>query len=315
MQFRKIAVDREWNFGRGLSERLFQKTMVPESCSSSDVLSVAPDGLCAFFFFSFFFSLCATAQSKSTGAVFRQHHLPSLLQRRSPTATDETLSKTATSEQDDLRALIAPTPQPYHRAPKRFPIDLSHLQGSYSSQQVGDQTRVRFTQEQPKHHMDRSQPKPSSRNSPTRGKVPEVYWADDDQEDERGNAEDSQYTFFREGSPTPPEYEKGLAAERAAAGGSVTGSYAASRSTVGGSLPPAEEYRGCLGKYQQRWGIRRGVLWAIIIAVMLLVIVLPLSVGLGVGLSRSSKSSSSSTAPGPSRYGIAFSSFRTYISC
>ncbi|KAK3497318.1 uncharacterized protein B0T23DRAFT_402466 [Neurospora hispaniola] len=148
--------------------------------------------------------------------------------------------------------------------------------------------------------MDRSQPKPSPRNSPTQGKVPEVYWADDDQEDERGNAEDSQYTFFREGSPTPPEYEKGLAAERAAAGGSVTGSYAASRSTVGGSLPPAEEYRGCLGKYQQRWGIRRGVLWAIVIAAILLVIVLPLSVGLGVGLSRSSKSSSSSTAPGPS---------------
>ncbi|EGZ76922.1 hypothetical protein NEUTE2DRAFT_123542 [Neurospora tetrasperma FGSC 2509] len=108
--------------------------------------------------------------------------------------------------------------------------------------------------------MDRSQSKPSPRSSPTQGKVPEVYWADDDQEDERGNAEDSQYTFFREGSPTPPEYEKGLAAERAAAGGSVTGSYAASRSTVGGSLPPAEESRGCLGKYQQRW------VWALVLA-------------------------------------------------
>lgn len=149
-------------------------------------------------------------------------------------------------------------------------MDPSHLQGS-SSSQVRDQT----------------------------GKAPEVYWADDDREDERGNdtsdnAEDSQYTFFREGTPTPPEqndeHEKG--------------SYAASRSTVGGSLPPAEDSRGCIGRYQQRWGIRRGVLWAIIIAVIVLAIVLPLSVGLGVGLSRSSKLSASTTAPGPSRYGI-----------
>lgn len=83
--------------------------MVPDSCSSSDVLSVAPDDIRSFSFFSFFFSSCATAQSKTTGAVFRQHHLLSLLQRRSPTATDKTPSKTATSERDGLSARIAPT--------------------------------------------------------------------------------------------------------------------------------------------------------------------------------------------------------------
>ncbi|KAK3955721.1 hypothetical protein QBC32DRAFT_22850 [Pseudoneurospora amorphoporcata] len=187
-------------------------------------------------------------------------------------------------------------------------MDPSHLLGS-SASQARNQTRgVRFTEERPTHHIYQPQPRRSSpRTSPTHGKAPEVYWADDDGEDERkndakDNTEDSQYTFFREGTPTPPEYndehEKGLAAERAAGGGTVAGSYAASRSTVGSSLPPTEESRGCIGRHQQRWGLRRGVLWAIIIAVILLVIVLPLSVGLGVGLSRSSKSTA--TDPNPS---------------
>ena len=197
-------------------------------------------------------------------------------------------------------------------------MDSSHIPGS-SSSQARDQTRgVRFTEEQPAHHIHQPQPRRSSpRTSPTHGKAPEVYWADDDREDDRRNtiisnsAEDAQYTFFREGTPTPPEYndehEKGLAAGRGAAGGTVAGSYAASRSTVGGSLPPGEESRGCIGKYQQRWGLRRSVLWAIIIAAILLVIVLPLGVGLGVGLSKSSKSTAAK--PDPSRYGIPSSLF------
>ncbi|KAH7634682.1 hypothetical protein B0T09DRAFT_10021 [Sordaria sp. MPI-SDFR-AT-0083] len=199
-------------------------------------------------------------------------------------------------------------------------MDPSHLPES-SSSQARDQTRgVRFTEEQPTHHIYQPQPRRSSpRTSPTHGKAPDVYWADDDREDDRrntiisNNPDDAQYTFFREGTPTPPEYndghEKGLAAERAAAGGTVAGSYAASRSTVGGSLPPAEESRGCMGKYQQRWGLRRGVLWAILIAVILLVIVLPLGVGLGVGLSKSSKSTAieprpSSPEPSPNSSAI-----------
>lgn len=196
-------------------------------------------------------------------------------------------------------------------------MDPSHIQGS-SSSPSRDQTRgVRFTEEQPTHHIYQSQPRRTSpRNSPTHGKAPEVYWADDDDRDGRrdtiisNNPADGQYTFFREGSPTPPEYndehEKGLAVDRAAAGSAAAGSYA-TRSTVGGSLPPVEDSRGCIGRYQQKWGMRRGVFWAIIIAAILLVIVLPLGVGLGVGLSKSSKSSA--TDPSPSGYEMIICSF------
>ncbi|KAK3388109.1 hypothetical protein B0T20DRAFT_365746 [Sordaria brevicollis] len=145
-------------------------------------------------------------------------------------------------------------------------MDPSHLPGS-SSSPTRDHTRgVRFAEGQPEHHIYQPQPRrpsprTSPRNSPTHGKAPEVYWADDDREDDRRNTimsvgEESKYTFFREGTPTPPEYndehEKGLAAERAAAGSAAAGSYA-TRSTVPDSLPPSEGSRGCIGRYQQRW--------------------------------------------------------------
>lgn len=135
--------------------------------------------------------------------------------------------------------------------------------------------------------------------------TPAVYWDDRD-----NDANLEQYTFYREGTPTPPEeetHEKALGhggppgpvAEGSAASGGVGGS---DRDFSLGPLANGEPGNWSLADSSDiSPTTKRRVFWAIIGAGILLLIgiAVGVGVGLGVGLSRRQ---SGEPAEDPSRY-------------
>jgi len=105
--------------------------------------------------------------------------------------------------------------------------------------------------------------------------APEVYWADDREND----ANLSQYTFYREPTPTPPEgdeREKGLG--------------------HGGVIETGYHDHDEPSRQRRIWGFKRRI--CLIIGAAIVLLIIALGVGLGVGLSNKS----SDGAPAESRY-------------
>lgn len=150
-------------------------------------------------------------------------------------------------------------------------------------------SRVRFAEEEP--GLEVYQPDKKTKAGPSAAdNAPEVYWADDD----INEANASQYTFYREGTPTPPEYEeheKGGYGFGASAAGSAAVGAGASTSNRGGNFvnihfdpPPgsAGAEDGGSGKPRRGWRKRRWV--ALALALLFVILPITLGVGLGVGL-------------------------------
>ncbi|SPQ19187.1 d01851cc-64ce-4463-ba05-69fda98c4928 [Thermothielavioides terrestris] len=177
------------------------------------------------------------------------------------------------------------------------------------------QPRVRFAEGEPQASYRIYQPtprreRPATATTGSTDQQPAVYW--DDRENDQENDPNLQaYTFYREGTPTPPEYESH---EKALGPGPGLGAPVAESSTLGGgtigsdgdlnvrarsqgetshwSLPNSRETSVVGGKRMFRTVIAIGVL-------VLLCVALGLGVGLGVGLSQQ-KSAVVESVPGPS---------------
>lgn len=163
-------------------------------------------------------------------------------------------------------------------------------------------SRVRFAEEEP--GLEVYPPDKKTKAGPSAAdNAPEVYWADDDIND----ANASQYTFYREGTPTPPEYEEqekggygfgasgaGLAASgtgAAAAAGAATSSRGGNYVNIHFDPPPgsAGAEDGGSDKPRRGWRKRRWVA----LALLLLFVILPITLGVGLGVGLKNRSSGS----------------------
>ncbi|KAK5656427.1 hypothetical protein OQA88_4808 [Cercophora sp. LCS_1] len=175
-------------------------------------------------------------------------------------------------------------------------------------------SRVRFAEEEP--GLEVYQPDKKTKGGTAADNAPEVYWAEDDIND----ANASQYTFYREGTPTPPEYEEhvnekgggygfgasaaGVAAAGAGAGagaGSGAGFGSAAATSRGGNFvnlhfdpPPgsAGAEDGGSEKPRRSWRKRRWV----VLALVLLFFILPITLGVGLGVGLKNRSAGSAPA-------------------
>lgn len=124
------------------------------------------------------------------------------------------------------------------------------------------------------------------------GDAPDVYW--DDRESRDPDADLAQYTFYREGTPTPPEHDsrdRGFGHGRLAA--PVAGNPAAGGAGFGGDHAfgahrPGETSVG--DKKGMAPATRKKIIRAVIILGVLLVIGVAVGVGAGLGVGRSKKS-------------------------
>lgn len=171
--------------------------------------------------------------------------------------------------------------------------------GAHDSGQ--DHPRVRFAEGGPQTIF---QPTPRRDRPPTTTTdstgQPAVYWDDRD-----NDPNTSGYTFYREGTPTPPEYgshEKGLGHGRGLAGPAGEGSTAGAGAF--GSEADINQWNLPPGTQSNRplWGMERKRLIAIVILVLICVAI-GLGVGLGVGLSRG-KTTGVESVPVPARFVI-----------
>jgi len=156
-------------------------------------------------------------------------------------------------------------------------------QGS-SSQSLQNGSRVRFAEEEPGPEAVPSQSTLRAHEKAPVETAPEVYWADDRSD----GANLSQYTFYREGTPTPPDYEEGHKRELGYGAGAVAGG---SKSRMG-DFPPDQHGHGgedwsSTSSGQVVCGVRKSAFWTIIGLLILFFIALALGVGLGVGLNSS----------------------------
>ncbi|KAK4218906.1 hypothetical protein QBC37DRAFT_164662 [Rhypophila decipiens] len=188
-------------------------------------------------------------------------------------------------------------------------------QGSSSQSLPNNNSRVRFAEEDPGLEAVQSQqPILKSREDIPPGAVvaqsssaPEVYWADD----RENEANLSQYTFLREPTPPPPDYDERHRKEYGYAA-AVSGGRA-SRMEDGRAYPADGHGDDWSSTSSTRvvCGIRKRAFWIIIAVVVLFFIALALGVGLGVGLTKgnapptptSTSSSSSATSPSPDSNG------------
>lgn len=168
-------------------------------------------------------------------------------------------------------------------------------------------SRVRFAEEEPEPGLEVYHPQPvrkargnippvvastaAASPEPATDKGPDVYWADDNENDPNA----SKYTFYREGTPTPPEYEEHV--EKGGFGGfaAATSSHRpptppiATRGTPGIFPPfdPGRENDGLSSDGSQYEEIpaskKRKYRWVIILLASLFIIV-PIAVGTGVGV-------------------------------
>ncbi|KAK3330709.1 hypothetical protein B0H66DRAFT_72746 [Apodospora peruviana] len=208
----------------------------------------------------------------------------------------------------------------------------SQQQGSSSqpSLPANNNSRVRFAEEeqqpgpeaivQPTPHL-RLREKASSPAAAVESTAPEVYWAPDDDDRTNDDRNLSKYTFYREGTPTPPEYDEGHHRKEALGYGGATGGFDSSGNGSGDMGGGAQSYfppfnptgppRGADDEWSTAssddpgmCGIRKSAFWTIIGVIVLFLIALALGVGLGVGLARTgappqsaSSSSNSSSSP------------------
>lgn len=189
-------------------------------------------------------------------------------------------------------------------------MDQPKRQGSSSSQHharpplhshnhsSGSIQRVRFAEEQP--GLEVYQPPPPAKA--TRETIspdvspdvspntsPDVYWVDERDND----ANLAKYTFYREGTPTPPEYAENEKSAGGAAGRIpppvAPGRPPAARhdSGIPGGFPPfdpAGDSDGSLAESLDDEPPRRKFPWLIMLGVALLVIAIVVGVGVGVGV-------------------------------
>lgn len=119
------------------------------------------------------------------------------------------------------------------------------------------------------------------RRADDREPAPEVYWSDDN------NANPSQYTFYRDPTPTPPEYSE-REKDGEARGTSPLPRRPGRSSTVAMETALAIEPREPRSSSKQETicGLRRWVFYCALAAVLFLVIGIALGVGVGVGVSK-----------------------------
>lgn len=186
-----------------------------------------------------------------------------------------------------------PPVQPGHGQGASSVSSQSPLYGSQASSKTkaAGKPRLRFAEEQraswPRSwHSKSDKGEKKEKSEKSRG-PPGVYWSDD------AEANESQYTFYRESTPTPPEYDEER--ERAIQYSRAIGMMGHGRSSQGTipsfDAPPLHPFgsRVC--------GMRKGLFWAIVIITGVLLIAVGIGTGVGIGLAKNSAHSSSSTSP------------------
>ncbi|KAH6854762.1 hypothetical protein B0I37DRAFT_39150 [Chaetomium sp. MPI-CAGE-AT-0009] len=178
-----------------------------------------------------------------------------------------------------------------------------------------NQHRVRFAQGEPQASYTIYQPTPSREQSHAAASVaapPAVYWDNKKHDSDReSDANLAGYTFYREGTPPPPDYEG--PEKRLGRGGGPAAPIGESSTVGGGTIRSDGGHSiGPLNPLDTtNWSLAHGndpppakrkkVLWAIIAAGVLIIIALAvgLGVGLGVGL-RKEKGPSADAVEQPS---------------
>ncbi|KAK4151105.1 hypothetical protein C8A00DRAFT_17445 [Chaetomidium leptoderma] len=205
-------------------------------------------------------------------------------------------------------------PSPHRGSPPHPPSANQNNDSSNNDQhqhqhQHQNQHRVRFAEGEPQASYKISQPTPK-RDNPATGKSstaqPAVYWDDRDNE-----ANFEAYTFYREGTPTPPEYE--TPEKRSGHEGGGLAPPVAESSTIGGGTIGSDRDFG-LGSHNNQghasnWSLadsndmsratKKRVLWIIIAVGVLILIGVGVGVGLGVGLAKG-KGPAAEPVEGPS---------------
>ncbi|KAK0730111.1 hypothetical protein B0H67DRAFT_560786 [Lasiosphaeris hirsuta] len=162
-------------------------------------------------------------------------------------------------------------------------------------------SRVRFAEDEPGlevYHPPAAKP----REKAPAESGPEVYWADD-RENGENDANLSSYTFYREDTPTPPEYDD---REKAVGYGAATAAVASRVAAASGQGQGHGHGHGNLSQFDTSGAsngssggshdghprINRKRLWIIIAIVLLCVIVVAVGVGVGLGVGKTKRTSS-----------------------
>ncbi|KAK3363233.1 hypothetical protein B0T25DRAFT_33064 [Lasiosphaeria hispida] len=157
-------------------------------------------------------------------------------------------------------------------------------------------SRVRFAEEEPGlevYHPPAAKPR---EKAPVEN-APEVYWADD----RENEANLSHYTFYREDTPTPPEFDD---REKAVGYGAATAVVADRAAAAGGrghgnfsQFDTSGASSGSLGESQDgQPRINRKRLWVIVAIVLLCVTAIAVGVGVGVGKTKRTSSDAPAAA-------------------
>jgi hypothetical protein len=186
-----------------------------------------------------------------------------------------------------------------HRGSTSHTLPSSH-DGSNNDQ---TQPRVRFAEGEPQASYKIYQPTPRRERPPpaaSSAAQPAVYWdnkgGNDREIDRESDANLAGYTFYREGTPTPPDYE---APEKRLGHGGGLPAPGGETSTAGGGTIRSDGDWSLADNNDVSPARKKRVLWAIIAAVVLIVIAL--GVGLGVGLSQG-KGAAADPVQAPSRF-------------
>lgn len=184
-------------------------------------------------------------------------------------------------------------------------------------------SRVRFAEEEPGLEVYHPQPQPARSHNQARfgaatpaatstaDTAPEVYWADDNDNDPNA----SKYTFYRESTPTPPEYDEqhekgtGFAFGGGAAGLGTAGVAGQGIADVfparGNGGPGSGSLRGSHSDDDGVSPSKRRKFRRVIILFVVLFVITPIAVGTGLGVGL--KKPGSAAAQGASRFVSLFS--------
>ncbi|KAL2024270.1 hypothetical protein VTK56DRAFT_9426 [Thermocarpiscus australiensis] len=187
-----------------------------------------------------------------------------------------------------------------HRGSPRLPHQHAADHGSSDNDQ--NHQRVRFAEEAPAPSDEIHRPTPRREKPPDAepsSPTPAVYWDDRD-----NDANLEEYTFYREGTPTPPEYEsqeKGLGHARLAtpiAGSSATG-VGSDRAFNLRPFSRDDTGKGSLADSRDMSpATKKRVFWIVIAIGALVLIGIAVGLGVGLGVGRSKES-----ADGPAEVG------------
>lgn len=187
-------------------------------------------------------------------------------------------------------------PSPIRGSPSH-PLPSNHDSSNNSDH---NQHRVRFAEGEPQASYQIRQPtarrERPSRTAPSAAQ-PALYW-DEREFDRESDANLAGYTFYREGTPTPPEYESSEKRLGDGAGGGLAAPVAESSTAAGGTVASDRGFN--LGHPDQgeagNWSLadsnevspvtRRRLLWAIIAIGLLILIGIAVGVGVGLGVSK-----------------------------